>query len=74
MIISGVTLLIACTVFVVSDYLTTRSRLVRDISMLADIAVLASDVFARPPRTATDVVVQATVFDGRVVYERKTGR
>ena len=42
--------------------------------MLADIAVLASDVFARPPRTATDVVVQTTVFDGRVVYERKTGR
>jgi len=38
--------------------------------MLADIAVLASDVFARPPSKSTDVVVETTIFDGRVVYER----
>ena len=42
--------------------------------MLADIAVLASDVFTYLPATPTDVVVQATVFDGRVVYERTAGR
>jgi predicted amidohydrolase YtcJ len=41
--------------------------------MLADIVVLASDLFATAPAKVTDVVVQATVFDGRVVYER-TGR
>jgi predicted amidohydrolase YtcJ len=38
--------------------------------LLADIAILASDVFTQLPATPTDVVVQATVFDGRVVYER----
>lgn len=36
----------------------------------ADIVVLASDVFAQPPTTPTGIVVQATVVDGRVVYER----
>lgn len=39
--------------------------------MLADIAVLATDLFANPPRTATDVKVTTTVFDGKVVYEAK---
>jgi predicted amidohydrolase YtcJ len=38
--------------------------------MLADIVVLASDVFTALPTKAIDVVVQATVFDGRIVYER----
>jgi predicted amidohydrolase YtcJ len=38
--------------------------------MLADIVVLASDVFTTPPAKATDVVVQTTVFDGRVVFDR----
>lgn len=38
--------------------------------MLADIAVLATDVFAQPPAAPDDITVQATVFDGRVVYER----
>jgi predicted amidohydrolase YtcJ len=38
--------------------------------MLADIVVLGSDVFTKLPAKATDVVVQATVFDGRIVYER----
>ena len=37
--------------------------------MLADIVVLASDVFTTPPAKATDVVVQTTVFDGRVVFD-----
>jgi predicted amidohydrolase YtcJ len=38
--------------------------------MLADIAVLASDVFTTPPSKSTDVVVRATIFDGHLVYER----
>jgi len=38
--------------------------------MLADIVVLTSDVFAQAPQRPADVVVAATVFDGRVVYER----
>ena len=38
--------------------------------MLADLVVLAADVFANPPAKAGDVVVDTTIFDGRVVYER----
>jgi predicted amidohydrolase YtcJ len=38
--------------------------------MLADIVVLASDLFTRRPAKPTDVAVRATVFDGRVVFER----
>ena len=34
---SGLTLMIACTVFAVYDYASSRSRLVRDVTMLADI-------------------------------------
>jgi signal transduction histidine kinase/DNA-binding response OmpR family regulator len=37
LITSGVTLLAACTVFAAYDYLNLRSRLVRDVTMLADI-------------------------------------
>jgi predicted amidohydrolase YtcJ len=38
--------------------------------MLADIAVLTTDVFTGPPARPSDAVVQATIFDGRVVYSR----
>jgi signal transduction histidine kinase/CheY-like chemotaxis protein len=34
---SGVTLIAACTVFATYDYINSRSRLVRDVTMLADI-------------------------------------
>src|ERR1700682_1338163 len=37
LITSGVTLVAACTVFATYDYLNSRSRLVRDVAMLADI-------------------------------------
>ena len=37
LITSGVTLLAACTVFATYDYINSRSRLVRDVTMLADI-------------------------------------
>ena len=42
--------------------------------MLADIALLTTDVFAKPPSKPADVVVQTTIFDGRVVYQRAAGR
>jgi predicted amidohydrolase YtcJ len=38
--------------------------------MLADIVVLSTDVFARPIDEVKDFEVEATVFDGRVVYSR----
>jgi predicted amidohydrolase YtcJ len=36
--------------------------------MLADIAVLATDVFGHPPATRADVAVKATIVDGTVVF------
>jgi predicted amidohydrolase YtcJ len=38
--------------------------------MLADIAILATDVLARPAATREDVAVDTTIFDGKVVYRR----
>lgn len=38
--------------------------------MLADLVVLSADLLARRPATATDVVVETTIFDGKVVYEK----
>src|SRR4051812_25662779 len=42
--------------------------------MLADIVVRATDVFTNPPVNAGDVVVDTTIFNGRVVYERSRAR
>jgi predicted amidohydrolase YtcJ len=39
--------------------------------MLADVVVLASDIAAAPIGSAEGVVVAATIFDGKVVYEKK---
>jgi predicted amidohydrolase YtcJ len=36
--------------------------------MLADIVVLATDVFTRAPAVRDDIAVTATIFDGKVVY------
>jgi predicted amidohydrolase YtcJ len=38
------------------------------VGKLADAVVLATDVFAHPPTTRTDVTVNLTIFDGKVVY------
>jgi hypothetical protein len=38
--------------------------------MLADLVVLTKDVFAAPPSKLMDAVVDVTIFDGKVVYER----
>lgn len=36
--------------------------------MLADLVVLATDVFSREPTTRTDIGVKFTILDGKVVY------
>jgi len=36
--------------------------------MLADIAVLATDVFAHPPSSRADVRVKTTILDGKIVF------
>jgi predicted amidohydrolase YtcJ len=38
--------------------------------MLADVVILATDVLAQLPATRDDVAVDATIFDGKVVYRR----
>ena len=38
--------------------------------MLADLAVLSADLLAKTPAAASDVNVDVTIFDGKVVYER----
>jgi len=39
--------------------------------MLADVVVLASDIAAAPIASAEGVVVAATIFDGKIVHEKK---
>jgi predicted amidohydrolase YtcJ len=38
--------------------------------MLADLVVLSEDIFSERPRNLRDAVVDVTVFDGRIVYQR----
>lgn len=38
--------------------------------MLADIVVLSRDIVAKPPQKPTDVIVDTTIYDGKVVYRR----
>jgi predicted amidohydrolase YtcJ len=38
--------------------------------MLADIVVLSRDILAQPPVRPSDVVVDTTIFDGKIVYRR----
>jgi predicted amidohydrolase YtcJ len=39
--------------------------------MLADVVVLASDIAAAPIASPESIVVAATIFDGKIVYEKK---
>jgi predicted amidohydrolase YtcJ len=39
--------------------------------MLADIVVLSDDLFTIPPEKIEQVVVDVTIFDGKVIYERR---
>jgi len=38
--------------------------------MLADLVVLTRDIVARPPAGRDDLTVAATIFDGRIVFQR----
>jgi hypothetical protein len=38
--------------------------------MLADVVILSRDIVANPPQSPTDVTVETTIFDGKVVYRR----
>jgi predicted amidohydrolase YtcJ len=38
--------------------------------MLADIVIFSTDIFKAPPERVLDAVVDVTIFDGKVVYER----
>jgi predicted amidohydrolase YtcJ len=40
---------------------------------LADLVVLAEDLFAIPPERIREVQVDLTVLDGRVIFERAPG-
>ena len=42
-----------------------------EVGKLADLAVLSGDIFDEAPEKIGDARVDVTVFDGRVVYERK---
>jgi hypothetical protein len=42
--------------------------------MLADVAILSTDIFARPPQKPADLVVDMTIANGVVVYRRDGGR
>ena len=37
---------------------------------LADVVILATDVLAQPPGVSGDLVIDTTIFDGKVVYRR----
>jgi predicted amidohydrolase YtcJ len=38
---------------------------------LADLVVLSDDIFAIPPEKIADTKVDMTIFDGRIIYERR---
>jgi predicted amidohydrolase YtcJ len=38
--------------------------------MLADIVIFSTDIFSAPPDRVLDAVVDVTIFDGKVVYDR----
>ena len=42
--------------------------------MLADVVILATDVFSHPPTKREDIAVKATIFDGKVVYRASSAR
>ncbi|PYR58331.1 MAG: amidohydrolase, partial [Acidobacteria bacterium] len=42
--------------------------------MLADLVVLSDDIFEGPPARLATTTVAATIFDGRIVYQRAVNR
>src|SRR6267154_501903 len=71
LITSGVTLIAACTVFATYDYLNSRSRLVRDVTMLADIVGTNSTAALtfRDARAAADTL-RATAANEHILDAR----
>jgi hypothetical protein len=68
---SGLTLLVACTVFAVYDYTTSRWRLVQDVAMLADIVGSNSTgALAFEDRRAAADTLRAMSVDSHVVSAR----
>ncbi len=69
---SGVTLMAACTVFATYDYINLRSRLVRDVTMLADIvgtnstAALTFKDAAAAAETLRATAVNEHILDARL--------
>ena len=69
---SGVTLIAACTVFATYDYVNCRSRLVRDVTMLADIvgtnstAALTFKDAAAAAETLRATAVNEHILDARL--------
>jgi predicted amidohydrolase YtcJ len=41
--------------------------------MLADLVILSTDLLGKTPTKASDIIVETTIFDGKVVYERTSG-
>jgi two-component system sensor histidine kinase/response regulator len=68
---SGVTLLAACAVFVTYDYVNQRSRLIRDVTMLADIVGTNSTgaMTFKDATVATDTL-RATAVNGHILAAR----
>src|SRR4051812_24083615 len=65
LVTSGASLLAACTVFATYDYLTSRARLVRDVTVLADIVGInsAAAVTFRDAIAARDTLRATAVND-----------
>ena len=69
---SGVTLVVACSVFATYDYVNSRSRLVRDVTMLADIvgmnstAALTFRDAAAAAQTLRATAVNEHILDARL--------
>jgi signal transduction histidine kinase/CheY-like chemotaxis protein len=71
LVTSGVSLLAACTVFATYDYLNSRSRLVRDVTVLADIVGInsAAAVTFRDATAARDTL-RATAVNDHILEAR----
>ena len=68
---SGLTLMIACAVFAVYDYASSRSRLVRDVTVLADIVGRNSTgALSFNDEKAAGDILRAMTFNGHIMEAR----
>jgi signal transduction histidine kinase/DNA-binding response OmpR family regulator len=67
----GVTMMVACTVFATYDYVTSRSRLVRDVTMLADIiGTNSTAALTFKDATAADDILRAAAVNDHILDAR----